>query len=405
MPEIISVLDPGAPFSKRLAYHRKRSGKTRAVLGGLVGRSAEWVKGLETGRLDMPRLPMLLRLADILEFDLFDLTGEARLSQAAYTKHSHPSLDTIKRALTAYPAKTTNPVAADVLAGRVQQAWQRWHGQRRERDAIAPLLPGLLADAGAAVRSLQGDERRRAARQLAQIHHLTQLYCAFQPAPELVYMVSDRAMITAQDADDPIAMAGAAWYLNHVWRDVGEAAEARVELALDIARMLRPERSTEEQALYALMHLAVALSHAKLGREGEAWQHHDTAYEAVRRLPGYIHPWLMIGTGMVEHYAVTIHLDLQKPGRALQAAGRIDPAAVPSRTRQSRYLVEVARAHHRQRDPVAAVHLMLKAREASYDTFAFSLFARSMVASMLPDPPATVADEVRDLAGTLGLAA
>jgi len=183
MPEIISVLDPGAPFSKRLAYHRKRSGKTRAVLGGLVGRSAEWVKGLETGRLDMPRLPMLLRLADILEVDLFDLTGEARLSQAAYTKHSHPSLDTIKRALTAYPAKTTNPVAADVLAGRVQQAWQRWHGQRRERDAIAPLLPGLLADAGAAVRSLQGDERRRAARQLAQIHHLTQLYCAFQPAP------------------------------------------------------------------------------------------------------------------------------------------------------------------------------------------------------------------------------
>jgi transcriptional regulator with XRE-family HTH domain len=400
------VLDPAAPFGKRLQYYRQRSGKTRAVVGGLVGRSAEWVKGLETGRLEMPRLPMLIRLAEVLEIDdLADLAGEARLSKATYTKHSHESLNVIRGSLASYPLRDAQPVPSQVLADRVVRAWRNWHGARHERNAVAPMLPGLLADGRAAVATLDGAERREAARQLAQIYHLAQLYCTFQPAPELVYMTSDRAMLAAQDADDPAAMAGAAWYLNHVWRDAGEAAEARVELALDVADMLRPEGSTQDLALHSLMHLAIALSHAKLGRSGDAWRHHDKAYQAGRALKSYTHPWLMIGSGMVEHYAVTIHLDLQEPGRALQAAERIDPAALPSRTRQSRYLVEVARAHHRQGDRVASVHLMRKAREISFDTFAFSLFARSMVAEMLPKPPATVADDVRDLARTLGLIA
>ena len=265
------------------------------------------------------------------------------------------------------------------------------------------MLPDLISDGRAMMRALDGTERRDVARHLAQAYHLAQLYASHTPAAELVYMTGDRAMLTAEDADDPIAMAGAAWYLNHVWRDAGEAAEARVAVATDAASMLDPANSTEERALYSLMHLAVALSHAKLGKDGQAWFHHDKARQAAASLDGYVHPWLMIGRGMVEHYAVTIHLDLQKPGHALQAANSIHPSGVPSRTRQSRYLVEVARAHYRQGDPVAAIHLMNKARNVSVDTFSFSLFAKSMVSEMLPGAPAAVEDEVRDLARTLRL--
>ncbi len=57
---------PDMSFGARLRYRRERVGKTRAVLGGLVGRSEEWVKAVETDRLLIPRLPMLLRLADVL---------------------------------------------------------------------------------------------------------------------------------------------------------------------------------------------------------------------------------------------------------------------------------------------------------------------------------------------------
>jgi hypothetical protein len=52
-------------------------------------------------------------------------------------------------------------------------------------------------------------------------------------------------MNAAQDADDPDAIAGAAWYLNHVFRDAGEEAEARMEIALSAARLLQPSRSAE----------------------------------------------------------------------------------------------------------------------------------------------------------------
>jgi len=54
------------PFGKRLERARKQAGMSRPVLGGLVGRSADWVKSLESGRQLPPRLPLLLRLAEVL---------------------------------------------------------------------------------------------------------------------------------------------------------------------------------------------------------------------------------------------------------------------------------------------------------------------------------------------------
>ncbi len=352
----------------------------------------------------MPRLPMLIRLAEVLDVDdLAELTGEARLSRVTYSKRAPGDLDSIRNAMASPVDRAGAPASPTHFAHRVATAWRVWHSSETERDAVAPMLPELISDGRAMMRALDGTERRDVARDLARTYHLAQLYASHTPAAELVYMTGDRAMLAAEYADDPIAVAGAAWYMNHVWRDAGEAAEARVDVATDAASMLRPADSTEERALYSLMHLAVALSHAKLGKDGEAWFHYDRATRAAASLDGYVHPWLMIGRGMVEHYAVTIHLDLQKPGLAVKAANAIRPSGVPSRTRQSRYLVEVARAHHRQGDAVAAVHLMSKARSVSVDTFSFSLFARSMVAEMLPGAPASVEGEVRDLARTLHL--
>ncbi|WP_181786198.1 helix-turn-helix domain-containing protein [Streptomyces phytophilus] len=396
---------PAPTFGERVKAARERKGLTRPVLGGLVGRGPDWVKAIESGRLHMPRIQMLLRLAEALGVEeLAELTGETRLARSAYSKNLHASLTTVRDALVSYWVTQGSPVAVEDYVTRIDGAWRAWHTSQHERAAIAPMLPRLIAD-GRASQHAADDRahRRQFATQLARVYHLVQLYGSFQPAPEMVYMASDRAMLTAQDADDPAAIAGAAWYANHVWRDAGEAAEARVELALDVADMLRPGDSTEQRALHSLMHLAVALSHAKTGRSGEAWHHHDEAERAARKLGGYSHPWLMIGTGMVEHYAVTMHLDLQQPRRALDAARRISPASIDSRTRQSRYLVEVARAHYQLHEPDAAVFHMLKARDRSHDTFEFSLFARSMVAEMLPDPPPALADDIRDLAGTLAL--
>ncbi|MGX1134137.1 hypothetical protein RKD49_006327 [Streptomyces glaucescens] len=93
-----------------------------------------------------------------------------------------------------------------------------------------------------ATRSLEGADRRRALAALAGTYHLAQLFLSFQPAPELVMLTGDRAMTAAQDADGPRAIAAAAWYVNHVHRDAGEASEARVEPAEQAAAPPRPGR-------------------------------------------------------------------------------------------------------------------------------------------------------------------
>lgn len=71
---------------------------SRPVLGGLVGRGAEWVKAVETGRLQVPRLPMLLRIAQALDVrDLAELTGDGHaVPVQAFTGEAHAALSAVQ---------------------------------------------------------------------------------------------------------------------------------------------------------------------------------------------------------------------------------------------------------------------------------------------------------------------
>jgi transcriptional regulator with XRE-family HTH domain len=406
----VSTVDEfdGMSTGQRIRHFRQRAGMTRPVLGGLVGRSAEWIKAVETDRLLTPRLPLLVRLAEVLGVDdLARLTGEQRLTTATYTRGAHEALPEVTRMLATYPVLTSGvtPVAAADLAERVTQAWGLWHGTKRHRTAISGLLPSLLQDAQTATRLLDGAERRSALRSLAQTYHLVQLFLSFQPVPELVTLTSDRAFIVAQDADDPHAIAAAAWYLNHVFRDANQQHEARVQLATDAAELLSPERDTESRALWGLMQLAVALSHAKIGHEGDAWRSWDEADRAAQALPnGYVHPWLLFGRGMVDAYAITMNTNLVRSRDAIRAADRLDLSTMPSATRRSFHTIETARAYQQRREPVATVHLLRKAYDESPDTVRFNLFARSTVTELRERGGSTVRSDVQDLARKLDIA-
>ena len=349
-------------FGQRVRRARERKGQSRPVLGGLVGRSAEWVKAIEADRLAMPRLPLLLCLAEALGVDdLATLTGEERLAAATYTKAAHPSLLQVKEALTNYDlsARDEEPAPAEALANRVQHAWRAWHGSGDHRSRVANVLPALLADLRYAARVHEGVERRKVQVSLAQAYHLAQLYLSFQPAPELVMLTGDRSMTASQDADSPRAIAASAWYLNHVFRDAGERHEARVELAMKSIQLLDPERGPEDIALSGLLHLAAALSYAKVGQQGNAERHWDHADAAARRLgDGYAHPWLIFGRDMVNAYAITMNTDLVRSGVAVDAATHIDLGTMPSATRRSFHIIETARAYSLQGEPVAVVHLL-----------------------------------------------
>lgn len=390
-----------AEFGTRLRAHRERAGKTRAVLGGLVGRSEEWVKALENGRLLTPRLPMLLRLAEVLDIaDLADLTGDQSLPVASVTRAGHPAADQVAAAMQRAAVTAGEPAAVDVLHGLVDQAWALWHRSTTERTAIAAVLPGLLDDARRCARRLDGPGRRRALVELARVYHLAQLYVAHQPYPELVWLAADRAMLAAQDADDPGAIAAAAWYYAHVYRSAAQV-DAAEQVLVDAVDLVDPAADGEQRARWGQLQLGLALGHAKAGRAGQAWRAWDAADEAAGRLAG-VHPWLMFGAAATAAYAVTIETDLCRPGEAIRRADAADYRALPSHTRRAGHLIEAARAHLLRREEVAAVHLLGRALRESVDTVRHHPYART-AALELSGRRGTVGEDARELALAIGL--
>ncbi|WP_075731504.1 helix-turn-helix domain-containing protein [Streptomyces acidiscabies] len=402
--------NPTAPtltFGQCVQRARERSGKTRAYVGDVMGHSVEWVRGIEKDRIGMPHLPKLLRLAHALGVDdITELLGDDRIAAATYSKAEHEKLPLLKRALTSYHLATPDgpPAPAEHLDARLRQAWKLWHAEGDHRTGIVELIPGLLADAQRSARLLEGADRRRALVSLAETYHLAQLYLSFQPAPDLVVLTGDRAMSAAQDADSPRAMAAAAWYVNHVHRDAGEAAEARVDLAEQAAALLPRDDDPDHIARRGLLYLAVALSYAKTGQGGDAQRYWDKADKAATQLgDDYTHPWLIFGRGIVDAYKITMHNDLVQPAQALEVANSLDLDLIPSATRRSYHLAETARAHDLLGEGAASVGYLRKAFEESRETLQYSLYARRALPGLAKSGPRMVQRDARELAVSLGV--
>ena len=394
-------------FGQRVKRARGRSGKTRAYVADVMGHSVEWVKGIENDRFRMPSLPKVMRLAHVLGVeDLTELTGDDRITAAAYTKAEHAMLPRIRHALTSYQLRPADrePESADVLAARIHQAWKLWHAEGDHRTAIVALLPGLLDDTRHSARLLEGADRRRAQVAASEAYHLAQLFLSFQPAPDLIYLTGDRAMAAAQDADSPRAIAAAAWYMNHVHRDAGEAAEARVDLAEQAVALIPRGDDPEHIARRGLLYLAVALSYAKTGQAGDAWRYWDKADAAAKELgDDYAHPWLIFGRGIVDGYAITLHNDLVQPGKALEVADSLNLRSIPSATRRSYHLIETARAHSLLDEGAAAVSYLERAFRESPETIQYNLHTRSVLPELAKTGPRMVREDAAVLARELGV--
>lgn len=399
---------PSMTVGERIRFARERSGRSRPVLGGLIGKSAEWVKAVENGRLLPPRLPMLARIAEILGVtNLAELTGEASLPVASVTKGGHELTADVARAMTRYDIGSPDEsVTGEALRARVGAAWTAWHGSPNQRGAVGVFLPGLIADGRAAVRGSRAQARRTARVALAETYHLTQLFLAYQPVPELVWLAADRAMAEAREADDPDAIAVAAWYLAHVFRAAGQP-DAACAVAADAARGVEARYhagDAEAVARWGSLALAMALSYAKSGEEGNAWRYWDRASEAADRLPaGYAHPWLMFGRTAVDAYGVTIEANLFHTRAAIRRSEAMDLRGMPSRTRRSFAQIEAARAHSLDGQDVATIHFLRKAHELSQETVRFDVFSRGTLAELVKRGGPSLREDARDLADRVGL--
>jgi hypothetical protein len=216
---------------------------TREVLGGLVGRSGEWVKAVETGRLQQPKLGMLMQLAEVLRVDLAELAGSPGTALRGFSGGpGHPALPAVRAAINDVPWADGDapPDPVEVLQARLDAAWRARHAAPDHRTVLGSLLPGLIRDCQRAVRYYTaGDEARQARAVMAGVWMLTQFFLAYQPDAGLLWRVAERGMSAALESDDAHAIGGAVWLLAQAHRDQGEF-EAAESVNLRALEFLEP---------------------------------------------------------------------------------------------------------------------------------------------------------------------
>lgn len=405
--ELPEELTPG----ERIRVLRERRGMTRPVLAGLVGRSTDWLKKIESGERSITSHTMLLRLASALHVtDLSALTGPADTAQPVTGRLFHPASAAVWAALlergtrppTPLPSGTTVvSYAADVDAG-----WRLWHKAAANRTDVGLIAPDLIRYGETLSRTTTGEERRTALVALAAAYRLAQQVIAYIGPAEAVWMLGDRAMAAAADADDPAAMGLAAWNFANTLRAVGEN-EGAMQLVTTAAERLRPhlaQAPEEWRGLYGALHLHAAITDARDGRDGSAWGHWDTADQVAKSLPAkYAELSTVFGRANVDLHAVSVSTELRSSGKALTLADEIDPDSIPSTERRTRLWVDAARSHLHRGDRTAALHVMGIALKISPETVRFTPQARSVAAELWRKAPRSMRAESLELAEAVGI--
>ncbi|MEU6403946.1 helix-turn-helix transcriptional regulator [Streptomyces sp. NPDC046985] len=374
-------------LGQRLQILRTRRGLTREQLGGLVGRSGSWVKGVETGRLQTPKLEIVLRLAEILRVRvLSDLTGDQAAHVDLFTGPGHARLPAVKAAVDAFPlgAQREAPPAAHLRA-RLARAWAARHSAPNHRDVIGALLPDLIRDTQAAVRQAETASDRRAAHGvLAETYSLAQFFVAYQPDAALLWRVAERGLIAAQESEDAHAIGVAAWLAAQAHRDSGpahyDAADEVTHATLAYLDPLLPDASADVLAIAGALTFEAGYTAARRGETGTAWRHWDQAREMAGRLPEtYYDPITSFSQAIMGAHAVTVAVELHQGGESVRQAAAADAVVIPSRPRRARHRIEEARGYQLDGRPDVALATLAQAYEAAPETIKYNGYARRIV--------------------------
>lgn len=375
-------------FGQRMKILRDRRGMSRPTAAGLLGMSTSWVKQVERGQIGMPKLPVVLRIAELLRVrDLSDLTGDQTAPIDLFIGPGHYRLPQVRDAVNALTLGASNRQAPSPahLAARLTKAWAARHQAPNHREVIGELLPGLIRDAQLAVRQADtGAERRAAQAVLSEVYSLSQFFIAYQPDSALLWRVAERGMVAAQESEDPHAIGVAAWLAAQAHRDSGpahfDAADAMTREALAFLEPTLPDADDRTAAITGAIQFEAGYTAARRGETGTAWRWWDKAQATAARLPAsYYHPVTSFSQAIMGAHAVTIAVELRAGGESVRQAIAADATAIPSRPRLARHRIEEARAYHLDGQQETALATLERAHEAAPETIRYNGYARRIV--------------------------
>lgn len=343
--------DPTSTIGQRVRYWRKRRNLGRQQFADIVGRSTSWVDKIEKGERNLLRLPMLERVAEVLDIDPAALTDGPAARRAA-TCVDLVEVQAIKAALGQYPpfvlpdggrsAPTLGTVTAQLAY--VEHAWSSSHFT-----VVCRHLPKLLGDAQFVVLTASPGEQVPARRALVMAYRLASSVLLKFDANDIAWLAADRAMHTALAVDDTVAQARATRSVARAMCSTGQRTDA-VTVLVGMADRMRPQlaaRGPELRSLYGMLFLAASIAAAHDDDAELAVTMHREAWAVAGRLGRRddTHQ-TSFGKPNVALHRVAALVRLHEGARALEYAGNIDAvhlAPLPPE-RKASYLLDLAQA-------------------------------------------------------------
>lgn len=155
-------------IGERVAYYRRRRGRSQEVLAGLVGRTpADWLGRVENNRIELDRLSVIRRLAEALDVTIGDLVSEPTLLDWTPDSGTRtvPALRAVLmdyRQVTPFLAGSANgngePPSLDALRRDVGDVFDAYQASRY--GYVTGRIPLVLSDALHATQAASGADTR-----------------------------------------------------------------------------------------------------------------------------------------------------------------------------------------------------------------------------------------------------
>lgn len=246
-----------------------------------------------------------------------------------------------------YTAPTARELASQTrrpasYAAEIERLWTLAHAS--DFAGLAVDLPRLLSSAQTDAKVDQSPSRLR---DLADAYQLAAAVTTALGWTDVAWLCADRAVAVAKENEDVQRMAAGYVRFGHVLLREGNNGDAGRLADLGIGWVIGDD-DPECIALHGALTLIVAIAYAR-GGDREAAEKRLRIAEKLAPKAARNVAHTEFGPVNVRLHAVAVYVELGLPEEALKAAEGIDDASL-SAERRSRLLVDVARAHHQQRE-------------------------------------------------------
>jgi transcriptional regulator with XRE-family HTH domain len=390
---------------QRIQLYRKRAGLTQEAAAQLKGCSVSAWRKWEQDERQVTSLADWIEIARILRVrDLYKLTG-LPVAQLPDDPAEHESIRPVRMAMHAYSPRLDDEPDTQRLSRSVEFAWDTWHTSQERYSRTGPMLPDLITVARASLAVLDGQPRREAQRVAAVLYLLVRAFAKRVGSLDLALLAADRAMVAADEADDPYSRAAAAWNTAMVLSTRGQSDEAAALARSALAALdLMDNEDPERIALVGALNLLLSVQYARLRDERHALNSLDAAQRAAAVTGETNHHRLVFGPTNVGQHRAAVALEMSRPTEALRIAEQIDVRPMPSVERRHSHYLDLARAYAVLRSDAGSLHMLLRADRECREESRLNLGFRAVTRELLNRETATTRPELRPLAERIGVA-